>query len=514
MASGREDAVPEEAGDGLDTAFSVDAFELDDRLRLFNFAAADKRTDYLWVLRGFEHARANYVVLLHVNDVAANLVELAADHPGIPTVTGDLTPLLDQLYGWRVLERSYDGARAASLAEYRNRHYVYQFSQAGYRAYRAVEEVLGARMDDATLSRLVFPELLEDLQDLAEANAAGAAEQVYRKLSRLDSALTDMATRAARFYLMLGDLSRTNDTRPEIFLAHKDALLAHMREFSSELSRYAPRLAKAIDAAEATGIDRLVEHAAEADDRIFASFAERLADWRQRWLGLVNWFQADTQGGSESARLQSATVSAISAVLALLRRITEARRGGVSRESQLRHLATWFTNTSSDAAAHALFSVAFNLRTPRHVAVNHPDPELIPGRRSWWEAPPVELSRTLVETGKTAKPGPPARLERNDASRRRLRDQQLAQRQAANAAGRSLAEEGVDGRMLDEAETELLLGLLDLALATRTAVSGAVSSGSAYGVRLTLRPHPVSTQVRTVRGRLHLDRLALVVSTR
>jgi hypothetical protein len=105
-------------------------------------------------------------------------------------------------------------------------------------------------------------------------------------------------------------------------------------------------------------------------------------------------------------------------------------------------------------------------------------------------------------------------LERNDASRRRLRDQQLAQRQAANAAGRSLAEEGVDGRMLDEAETELLLGLLDLALATRTAVSGAVSSGSAYGVRLTLRPHPVSTQVRTVRGRLHLDRLALVVSTR
>ncbi len=200
----------------------------------------------------------------------------------------------------------------------------------------------------------MFSELLDDLHQLAAANAAGDAEQVYRRLSRLDAALTDMATRAARFYLMLGDLSRTNDTRPEIFLAHKDALLAHMREFASELSRYSPKLAKAIGTVEATGIDRLVEPAADADERIFTSPAERLADWRQRWSGLTHWFRPDTGGDSESARLQAATVSAISAVLALLRRVTEARRGGVSRESQLRHLATWFTNTPSDAAAHAL----------------------------------------------------------------------------------------------------------------------------------------------------------------
>ena len=78
--------------------------------------------------------------------------------------------MLDALADWQVLDRSYDGARAATLAGYRNRHYVYQFSQAGYRAYRAVEDVLGARLDDATLSRLVLPELLADLHDLAAAN--------------------------------------------------------------------------------------------------------------------------------------------------------------------------------------------------------------------------------------------------------------------------------------------------------------------------------------------------------
>jgi hypothetical protein len=121
----------------------------------------------------------------------------------------------------------------------------------------------------------------------------------------------------------------------------------------------------------------------------------------------------------------------------------------------------------------------------------------------------------LVETGRTAKPGAPGKVDRNDAGRRRLRERQLAERRIAASAADSLAANGIDGRTLDNAETDLLLGLLDLALAARVAVSGVVGgSGSAYGIRLTLRPHPVSTTVTTVRGRLHLDRLALVVTRR
>ena len=485
---------------GETAEFGIDAFAVDDRLRLFHFTAADKRADYLRVLRVFERARANYQVLLHANDVAEHLGGDAAE----------LTPLLDQLHAWRVLDRSYDGARAANLAEYRNRHYVYQFTQAGYRAYRAVEDVLGARVDDAVLSRLVFPELLDDLVMLARANAEGDAEEVYRKLNRLDSALADMAERAARFYLLLGDLSRTTEASAEVFLAHKDALLAHLREFTSELARYTPKLAAALGEVEASGVDRMVELAAGVDERIFRSPAERLADWRHRWNGLVHWFRGNP---SEAERLQSGTVSAIAGVLALLRRVTESRRGGVSRESQLRHLAAWFTAAASDEAAHALFAATFNLGAPRHVGVPHPDTELISARRSWWEASPVEISRTLVETGKPPSPGAPAKVERNDASRRRLRAAQVAEQQARRAAAAALASGGVHGRTLDEEETELLLELLDIALAARVPVSG-VTSGSAYGVKLTLSPHTESSTVDTVRGRLHLDRLALKVAAR
>jgi len=491
-----------------DASFGIDAFTLDDRLRLFHFAAAEKRHEYLWLLRALDRARANYQVLVHASDIREVLGQLAAQHPAAGTV-GDAAVLLDALAEWQVLDRSYDGTRAANLAEYRNRHYVYQFTQAGYRAFRAVEEVLTASLEDAQLSRLVFPDILADLRALAEAVRSADAAEVYRKLSRLDSVLADMAQRAARFYLMLGDLARTNDTRPEVFLAHKDALLTHMREFHSELARFAPLLAAAVAEVEATGAERLARLAAEADESLFRGEAERVSDWRTRWDGLAQWF--GTGPRSEAERLQDATITAIANVTALLRRVTESRRGGVSRESQLRHLAHWFTACPADGDAHALFQAVFGLGGPRHVSAVHEDPEAVPSRLSWWDAEPVELSRTLVRNGRSPALHGPGRIQRNDEQRQRLRAEQLkatAQRRTAAAA---LASDGVYGRVLDEPETQALLGLLDVALSARVPVSAA-ASGSAHGVRLTLRPARGSTTVHTVRGRLHLDGLALEVS--
>ena len=327
-----------------------------------------------------------------------------------------------------------------------------------------------------------------------------------------------MAQRAARFYLMLGDLARTNDTRPEVFLAHKDALLTHMREFHSELSRYSPLLADAVAKVGAIGADRIAALAAKADERLFRTPAERVADWRHRWGGLAQWFGAGAR--SEAERLQDATITGIANITALLRRVTESRRGGVSRESQLRHLAGWFAGLPADADAHALFQAVFGLGAPRHVSAGYEDPDLIPGRLSWWEAEPVALSRTLVRTGRAQSLHGPGKIQRNEEERQRLRAEQLKATAQRRAAAAQLASDGVYQRVLDEPETQALLSLLDVALAARVPVSrtlsgtpGPVATGSAHAVRLTLRPAAGSTTVRTVRGKLHLDGLRLEVTT-
>jgi uncharacterized protein (TIGR02677 family) len=507
------------ATDGV--AFGLDAFALDDRMRLFHFTAAEHWLSYLWLLRAFDRGRANYHVRLHTGEVAELLSGLRAEHPEAPAPEDlELPRLLDALVEWGNLDRGQDGARAATIAEYRNRHAVYQFTEAGYRAYQAVESVLGARLAEANLSRLIFPDLLADLEALRRAVTDGDAEEVYRKLSRLDRVLADMAERAARFYLMLADLARTNDTRPEIFLAHKDALLSHLRDFELELARYAPRLRSAVQAVEECGVERLATLAAEADERPFRTPVERLDDWRSRWAGMRAWFappawpvSAEGQHGrSEAERLQDATVTAIGDVLALLRRVTEARRGGVSRESQLRHLAGWFAGCPTEEAAHALYAAVFGLVAPRHVGVAHDDPDAIASRRSWWQSPAVELSRTLVEKGRSPGTGRPAPIERADPGRARLRAAQLAEQAAQRAAAVGLAATGPYGRPLTRAEAAVLLALLDRALAARVPTSAVVRpAGAAYGVRLTLHPCPEVSTVETEDGRLHLDGVRIEV---
>ncbi|WP_245548984.1 TIGR02677 family protein [Nocardia exalbida] len=553
-----------------DSADSCADTRWDDRLRLFSFATAERRADYLRVLRAFDSARAAYVVLLHADDVAEwigrngnslrtpDLVATnqpvamaggeehagesrrsASPHEGgrrepetdapdrSPETSGpaagprltaaEIGPLLDQLHQWGVLERSYDGTRAATLAEYRNRHYVYQFSQAGFQAYRAVAGVLSARLDDASLSRLVLPELLADLHTLAEANRAGDAERVYRTLRRLDTALSDLAARAAHFYLGLGDLVRTTEITPESFLAHKDALLAHMREFSLDLARFTPRLAAAIAEIEETGVEDLIDRAARCDERVLLGIEERRSDWQARWDGLRTWFVAsgggEPAGTTEAERLREATMSAIAAVLSLLRRVTETRRGGVSRESALRHLAGWFTAAPSADSAHALFDAVFGLGKPRHLAMEHPDADVIPAIRSWWDAPPLEISRTLAETGRPPSAGAPARIHRNDAGIRRLREAQLDAQRARAEAARSLASGDLHERVLDERETEVLLRLLDAASTAWVPVRGRVAgtTGSDSGVTLTVSEHDGPTVVRTTRGLLRLNNRALKI---
>jgi uncharacterized protein (TIGR02677 family) len=495
------------------TSFGLDDFGVDDRLRLFSYVNADNRLAYLWLLRAFDAARSSYHVVLHTSDVQAALAGLAGIHRDCPDPTGlDLPRLLDALVDWGVLDRGQDGTRAATLAEYRNRHSVYQFTEAGYRAHRAVESVLAAGLDDSTLSRLVFADLLADLKALATANSEGDAEEVYRKLNRLDRALADVAERAARFYHMLGDLSRTHDVRPEVFLTHKDALLAHLRDFHDELQRYTPRLREAVLEVEATGLERMVESAAEADERLFATPVERIEDWRRRWGGLRSWLAPETDRPSEADRLSGATMAAIGDVLALLRRVTEARRGGVSRESQLRHLAAWFTGAGSDEAAHAVFDVVFGLGAPRHVGVAYPDPDAIPGRLSWWEAPAVELSRTLVQSGRLPGQGNGriARIDRSESSRRALRERQVAEERRQAEAATSL----IGAETLTDDQAGALRRLLDIALTTRQAGRREVPlAAAAFGVRLTLTPCPGRfTTVPTASGRLHIDGFELSVT--
>src|ERR1700733_2703952 len=177
-------------------SLDLDALAVSDRFRLFNFTRRDDHVAYLWVLRSLDRLRGVHQLQAHPDDVAAALAELAATHDEVPRLDGGLREKLDALAEDGVVHRLEDASRAGSLARYRNRQAGYQFSELGFHAFSAVEDVLSARIRDANLSRLVFSDILEDLRALAAATKAQDQEQVYRRLARLDTVLDDMSRRA------------------------------------------------------------------------------------------------------------------------------------------------------------------------------------------------------------------------------------------------------------------------------------------------------------------------------
>ncbi|MEU9886245.1 TIGR02677 family protein [Sphaerisporangium sp. NPDC051011] len=492
-------------------ALDLNAPAVGDRFRLFNFTQRDDYIVYLWVLRAMDRLRAVHRVRVDTDDVAAALAELAPAHDDVPEPGASLRDRLDSLAADRIIHRLEDASRAGSLARYRNRQSVYQFSELGYRAFLAVEDVLAARVEDANLSRLVFSDILDDLRSLAEANRAGDERQVYRRLSRLDQVMEDMVRRSAHFHVTLGEIVTSTEASPELFLRYKNALLTHMSDFMAELDRYLPRLDRAVRDVEASGVATMPARAAAADDRPFLGGAERVEDWRRRWETLRAWFTATPDAESGAADLRRATRSAVSGVIALLRQLTEARRGGVNRVSELRHLAEWTFNTPDEDAAHALMAAAFNVGSARHLGGAHDDAEQISPRATWWEAPGIEVALTQFRTGRQAGPGLPQPVRVDTRMRADLRRLQVAARAAERAAADSLAHGGAHDRALDEAETRVLLTLLTRALEARTVVSGRLGSGAGSEGTVVMRlvPDPKGSAVRTPHGVLHLPGFSL-----
>lgn len=453
------------------------------------------------VLRLFDRARQAYLVRLTVADVAAGLAEANPDAP----VAADLAASLDALVDWGVLDRSQESGRVTSIAEYRRRNSVYQLTELGFLAHGAVERVVSARPDDAQLRAIALGSILEDLDALAAANREGDTIRVHRLLDRLHGVLTDLAERAARFYLVIGELARIEDARPEVFLRHKDLLLAHLREFHIELQRYAPLIAAAVTQVRETGEEALIDAAAAADPAPFATPAERAARWQEHWSGVVSWFVGQPGEPPTVERLDARTTGAIADLAALLRQVTEARRSGISRDAQLRDLAAWCWAVASDEEAAALWSAASALRSSRHLSLSAPDAEAVRSDRSWWTAPPVEVATMLRERGQAPSPGRPAPIRDDAAARAVGRARQLDARRAEAEAAARLAAGPVDDHTLDRAETALLLRLLDRALQSRSVVSGRPHvEGTIGGIRLRLRPDATGSVVRTVDGNLVL----------
>jgi uncharacterized protein (TIGR02677 family) len=466
-----------------------------ERLRLFAFAAQTEAMRHLELLRTFERARDRYSLSLTPDDVRR---DLRHDEPLTDT---QLTGSLDQLTAWGLLDCTRDAGRVRSLAEYRQRHAVYQLSVMGYQALRAVESVLAHQPSDTELRRLVFRTVLDTLGELHGAVLAGDADKVLTLLDRIHDDLEGLAGRAAGFQLLVHQLTTQTETDAETFVGLKDRLIVHLEAFLDALQRHAADLQRAVLALDALGADRLVDLAVAADETSLTDATTRRATLHRRWQGIRAWF-LDTEGSaSRTQELRRRSVDAIGALASLLRRVMNARQGGLGRARQLEHLAAWFARLDSDETCHALFQAAFRLRPSLHLLTRIEDLEAVRPQTPWAQAPPEPISTTLRRHGRHSTPGrpppvidPAAAFARNQARMERRREQQAG-------LTRSLTQIRELKRPLTQEELQVLTQLLARALrATRSRHQP--RAARVGNVRMVLTPGPGITRIHAAHGTL------------
>lgn len=473
---------------------------------LFRFTAGDRNALYTALLYAFGDANDRLVTSLTADDVRRHL-----DDVGWRDELGDaeLTAALDQLVAWKLLESGQNHTeRYRTVREYERRNLQFSLTRhgeaslAGHAAAVAALQATGA-LQTAVLEAIA--DRLDQLADLASsarstdastADEAAFDRKVYVAVQELEGHLTALASNVKQFNADLQRLLRAQEVDEETFADVKQATVTYLQEYLSRLDERAARIVRSLDRVRMLGVDAILARAlsgAELPPPLRTAEREEqwLAQAKARWAGLDAWFSPLDGSRPRAEELGAAGRRAILALLQVLERLWAARRRPSSIEADFRTLARWFAAAPTETDLHRLWRVGFGLHPARHAHLDRVDPETVPSGMPWNEAPPVPVSRTLRESGRTAVFSRTGKVRDVSALRRERAEHARAEREQAIAALEAL---GTDEEtrlsqiaQLDPVSFRHLLDLVGKAVAI--AGSGPRSVRSSDGlVALTLTP--------------------------
>jgi len=509
----------------------------------------------------FMAAKRRFVVHLRGEDLKEGLARDAS----VGHVSEDaLSEALERLVDWGNLRADPDTSRVTTVEDFHRARYLYQLTHAGEAAERALgvyEEQLGRR---GALQAVALADIATQLRALRRL--AGEADPDPAGLSLLLRGLVerseDLASNAQAF---MGSLRRTielHDADLDAFRAYKDQLVNYLERFIADLLTVGADISGLLlgfedaevvrllgivarrdaedaapgaagrDIADVSGGEdgpRADNFAGESDPREVA-YRAGMAVWRERWLGLRQWFVSEPNHPSQAKLLRSRARQAIPDLLAVVATLNERRSGRSDRSADFRALALWFAEAPDEAALHRLWRGAFGLYGSRHLVLDGDtrtarEEQPVAPSTSWREAPPLYISPRLRRTGSYERRGRAHRITDREEGRRLLA--QLAARQSEQtAAARARLATGRPTKLgelgeLDPGAFGLFLSLLGDALAARRPDRREVATTTVdgtLGVRLVALADAGPVEIRTpagiFRGPDHVIEIAdLTVST-
>lgn len=451
MSCRQIDDVPSDPAVTVRETMAFAAHESDpERFKPFAYLTAPNAALYRQVMLAFVAAKRRFVVHLRTEDVVGAL----AGNPPIDEKA--IADALAKLEEWGNLRADPDTSRVTGVEDFYRARFLYQLTHQGEAAERSLavfDEQLGRRgalqavaLEDIAVGLRAIRELTQDPEP--DVGRSGLL------LRDLVGRCADLAENAQAF---MGSLQRTIDLYEldaDAFRAYKDRLIEYLERFIKDLTGIGTQIAELLERLDPADTDRLLELVAHrdaedaapdvgetlsAEDFRAQAFNTELASWRERWVGLRQWFLSDRGHPCQAKLLRIRARKAIPDLLAVVAMLNERRAGRSDRTADFRELAVWFAEAPDDAALHQLWQATFGLHSTRHLTLDadteqarakHP---VLPST-PWAQAPPLMISPRLRRTGSYERRGKPNRVIDRRQHRRLLAERAASEAEQTAAA--------------------------------------------------------------------------------
>lgn len=300
---------------------------------------------------------------------------------------------LDALVRWENLNPDWELGLASvrTIEDFKRRNVVYTATPDAIAIEELMLELEQRGQQVGELDASAIGRLWEQLAPLEAALALPFSDQ--SRPERLRQAWEDLwlrfdqlATSSNNYLGNMRSQERERLLDLDAFQIYKQTLIRYLTDFVEGLSAHSERFRRQAEGWDAESMAAAMAQAAHATTHSFESLDHLLRRYQEQIQAFLDWFAT---GGSAN-QLRVFASHAIERVVRSARRLSESRRGAVSRAHDLLALADRFQACQELPHAQRLAAAAFGLTHPRHWQLEVPEqaddrPEL-----SAWAAAPRE----------------------------------------------------------------------------------------------------------------------------
>lgn len=434
---------------------------------MFRFTTEQNADLYTAVLRVFGEANERLETALGLDDVQQRLASVTFFRD---LADDELNRAMFQLAKWDLVDMIQNhGAEYSTAEEYERRNLQYSLTRRGEAALAGVQHALAALASAGALQTAVLDAVADRLDALYGLllDDGSSDRRVFTTLGELEGHLDALRTNTKQFNGELQRLLRAETADLSTFREVKQATVAYLQEFVTNLDHRSHTIAAAIRRIENHGTPLLHHRALLGAELPPLASGDPAPAWlehrRLRWEGLRLWFAPADGSRPRAEQLHAVARRAILTLLQTLERITESRRRASSAAQDFRVLARAFAAAPTEDDLHRLWGAAFGLTPSRHAHLVHPDPELVSSTTTWSQAPPVPVSTLLRRSGRTERFSQPGRVRDVAAIRHERRVRARQQRAELEAMWSKLHTDGpVRLSSLGQLDHDTFARLLDL----------------------------------------------------